>query len=289
MMTLSLALAVAGGGSFLGWKSPEPHKVLLVDGEMHIQDLTDRARLLMPTIEGGDPAQAANNIAILARQHQHPDSEFPDLATEEGRAEILKRTTAGGFDLVILDNFSTLATVADENAASSFDPVIKFLLKLKQAGVACVLVHHSNKSGGDFRGSSKLATTFEVIIGLKKPESGTRRYGTAFDLEWQKYRQRKDESISGRAVWLEDDHRGNASWCYELSQDEEAAELVRLVRSLEYTNQSELADAMGFSTGKLSQLKQRTIHQLKLITANEWNEALHAAADSRAETFTPDF
>jgi hypothetical protein len=283
MMTLSLALAVAGGGSYLGWKAPEARRVLLVDGEMHIQDITDRARLLLPTLDSVDDQAAPDNITVLARQYQHPESTFPDLATDEGREVIMKRTIDGGYDLVILDNFSTLATVDDENAASAFDPVIKFLLKLKQAGVACILVHHSNKGGNDFRGSSKLATTFEVIIGLKKPESGERRHGTAFDLDWQKYRQQRDENITGRAVWLSKERSGKLAWKYELSQDEECIELVRLIRTLEYISQEELATAMICSTGKLSKLKSRATHQLKLITKIEWDEAISAARALKQE------
>ena len=33
MFCLSLALAIAGGGEFLGWKAPKPRKVLFFDGE----------------------------------------------------------------------------------------------------------------------------------------------------------------------------------------------------------------------------------------------------------------
>ena len=50
MLSLTLALAVAGGGTVLGWTSPKPRPVLYVDGEMHAQDLRDRLRLLAATV-----------------------------------------------------------------------------------------------------------------------------------------------------------------------------------------------------------------------------------------------
>lgn len=81
----------------------------------------------------------------------------------------------GGAELVLLDNFSTLCEVMDENDAAAMTPTLGFLLRFKQARIACVLVHHSNKGGETFRGSSKLATTFEVIIGLMKPEGAPER------------------------------------------------------------------------------------------------------------------
>ena len=93
-------------------------------------------------------------------------------------------------DLVVLDNFATLAEVADENEAAAMSPVLTFLLRLKQADVACVLVHHSGKNGGTYRGSSKLATTFEVILGLKQHDDAVAGAGATF-------RDRMDEVPGG--------------------------------------------------------------------------------------------
>ena len=63
----------------------------------------------------------------------------------------------------------TLAS-EDENSAAEFNAVTEFLLRLKARGVATMLVHHANKGGDNFRGSSKLAATFETIVKLEKPE-----------------------------------------------------------------------------------------------------------------------
>lgn len=45
--------------------------------------------------------------------------------------------------------------------------MLKLKLKLKQAGIAAILVHHSNKSEDNYRGSTAIAATFEVISGLE--------------------------------------------------------------------------------------------------------------------------
>jgi AAA domain len=55
MLSLMLALAVAGGGKVLGWTAPKPRPVLYVDGEVHEQDLKDRLAMLLgptPTLSG---------------------------------------------------------------------------------------------------------------------------------------------------------------------------------------------------------------------------------------------
>jgi hypothetical protein len=46
----------------------------------------------------------------------------------------------------------------------------RFLLSLKQANITTLLVHHSRKDGNSPRGSQSLEVTFEVILGLKRPE-----------------------------------------------------------------------------------------------------------------------
>ena len=52
MLVNTLALAVAGGGSVAGWNAATPRKVLLVDGEMHIEDLRERLAMLAGAVEG---------------------------------------------------------------------------------------------------------------------------------------------------------------------------------------------------------------------------------------------
>lgn len=282
MLSLSIALAVAGGGTLLGWQSNTPRKVLLVDGEMHAADLTERARDLTATVDGIDPEAAHENITVLARQFQAPEAEFPDLASQEGQADILKRVRELGASLVILDNFSTLAEVEDENAASAMTPVLRFLMTLKQAGVACLLVHHSGKGGESYRGSSKLATTFEAILGLRKLDASASRPGTAFHLIWEKYRGLRNEATRDRTVTLEVASEGvPARWTHELNQSEECVALVEAVRSLRFTTQAELAAHLGMSTGKLSTLKGHAMLRDRLITRAEWDGYLEAAREAR--------
>lgn len=281
MLSMSIALAVAGGGELLGWTSPTPRKVLLVDGEMHAADLVERAKNLTTTVAGIDAVEAHENITVLARQFQKPDAEFPDLATEEGQRDILERATKLNAALVVLDNFSTLAEVEDENAASAMTPVLRFLMTLKQAGIACILVHHSGKGGTSYRGSSKLATTFEVILGLRKVEVSATRPGTSFVLGWDKYRGLRNDATRERVVSLEAaaDDSGGSRWTHELSQSEECIALVDALRSLHFSTQEALATHLKWSPAKVSRLKGLAITRDKLLTRPEWESCLEAARE----------
>jgi hypothetical protein len=198
---------------------------------------------------------------------------FPDLADPRGQDAVFRLLAESGADLVILDNLSTLANLEDENDAAKMQPVLSFLMRLKQAGVACILVHHSGKAGASFRGSSKLATTFEVILGLKPAETQPGTYGTAFETVWTKFRAKRSEAVEGRRMWLEDAKGGVLAWRCKLAGNEEARRLVALVESGEYRTQADLAKAMSCATGKVSKLKHAAF-RAQLITQEEWNEHL---------------
>ncbi|WP_415717275.1 AAA family ATPase [Maridesulfovibrio sp.] len=291
MLTLTLALVIAGGGEFMGWKAPKPRKVLFVDGEMHIQDIIDRATLLLSGLDI-DIEVATQNMTILARQYQLPEAEFPDLAFEEGRDWMLDFATMGDsddqydaekYDLVILDNLSTLASIKDENDAGDFNEVLQFLMKLKQAKVACILVHHSNKNANNYRGSSKLATTFEVILGLKAVES-IQSNGTSFKLCWDKFRCPRDETIQEREVWLEPNEELGAIWKSQLSKDDQIQTIINMLKTLEYPTQDALCKALPFecSKSKMSKLKSQAIAN-GYISKKEWNELLSMAAENQKQ------
>ena len=247
LLTLTLAVMVAGGGSVLGWNSPKPRRVLLVDGEMAAEDLQERVRWLIDTVKDIDTEAADKNLHILSRNWQKPDVDFPDLGDREGKAGgasgqdvVLRTAQARGAELVLLDNFSTLAEVADENDAASMTPTLAFLLRLKQARIGCVLVHHSGKTGDTYRGSSKLATTFEIILGLRPLEGGVATEGAAFELQWTKYRRKHNEAVRSRIVRLVKDTEGKPQWNAEATADDDLRRLVAAVETCKFTTQRDI-------------------------------------------------
>jgi len=284
MFTLSMALSIAGGGEVMGWKSPKPYRVLFVDGEMHIDDIQSRSKMLMETVEGLDTETAKENLMVLARQYQDAHANFPDLADEDGRDYLIKYIREQKPDLVILDNLSTLATIEDENSAGQFSDVIKFLMRLKQLDTACILVHHSNKGASSYRGSTKLATTFEVILGLEQLNNTKAQHGTAFTLKWDKYRGERDGRTTIKDMWLNTTGQDDESptWEHEVSADDEMHTMLELIRSVEFGTQEELAEALKCSTGKLSKLKQQAIGK-RLIGKGEWADLLQVAREYRQD------
>jgi hypothetical protein len=152
--------------------------------------------------------------------------------------------------LVILDNFSTLGEVEDENAASSFNAIQQFLLRLKVQGVATMLVHHAGKSG-DFRGSSKLAATFETIIKLERLGSSVEHGSAAFRVRWDKVRaggpKRKVREVAARLIEDPFAKPLASKWDYETAEIERLDEIKERLEAGEFVSQTEIADHFGVS------------------------------------------
>jgi hypothetical protein len=277
MASLSIALAVAGAGSWLHWPSPSARRVLIVDGEMNMHDLRDRFIALSSGAAGGCMATAADNIAIVARQGQDPDAEFPDLGERVWQDRILARARQWSADLVILDNFSTLAEVDDENSAAAMSPVLGFLLRMKSAGIATILVHHSGKGGDTYRGSSKLEATFEVVAGLKHPKDSACRHGTAFDLSFGKFRGKRGEAHAETTAWLEEDAKSGAlKWDWKKSDAAVLNQVVAAIRSEKFSTDKEAARHVGMTTSTFNRKKDRALAE-KLISREEWTACQLAA------------
>lgn len=275
LLTASVALAVAGGGTVFGWQAPEPRRVLIVDGEMDYADIQERLRSLLGTVEGVDEAAALANLSVVARHAQKPGVEFPDLADpEEGHEALLQIVDEIEPALVILDNFSTLANVQDENDAHAFNPVIELLVKLRSRGMAVILVHHSRKSGGSYRGSSKIAATFESIIELR-PREDVGPDETGFELRWEKFRsspENRGGSLRAKLV-AEGEVLG---WECESGRDEALYGLVSALRSLQFPYQNALAEHLSLTKVQVSRMKREAIHA-GLIAEREWTECLQEA------------
>ncbi|MCK8787322.1 AAA family ATPase [Roseomonas sp. NAR14] len=280
-VSLSMALAIAGGGSFLGWTAETPRRVMLLDGEMAMEDLQDRLRDLCAAIDGFDPEAAADNLLIVARQDQGADTVFPDLANPDGQARILEMVRQHGAELLVADNFSTLAEVEDENAAGAMNPVLAFLLRLKQARVACILVHHSGKTGQSYRGSSKLAATFEVILGLTRDEAAGGVQGAAFTTFWEKFRGEPHDTLVPRDVRLGRSEAGALAWDAQPAERDNIRLFLEAAATGNFPHQTAAGASLGWDKTKTSKTVTKAIAAGR-TTRRQLDEIFEAAREGCA-------
>jgi RecA-family ATPase len=280
MLSLTLALMVAGGGKVAGWTSPGPWNVLIVDGEMRGADLAERLKLLADSVEGIDREAALDNIQIHPRTLQEPHTKFYDLGDHATQQALISHIQENSIDLLILDNVTTLTdTMGDENSVEHTKPVLKFLMDLKRINVAVLLVHHSSKGGNNYRGSTAFATTFEVIIGLTKPE-GAPMGQTSFKLEFTKFRAKGDQSLAPRVFTLD-----GCKWHAAEDEDDETTRLIRAIETCKFTTQEEAGRSIGIEDKtKVSRLLKRAYGKglVKKQAVRDW-------LDAGKEAFLADF
>jgi KaiC/GvpD/RAD55 family RecA-like ATPase len=283
MLTLSLAIAMAGGGRIWNWSCPRPRKVLIIDGEMNIQDLKDRIELLSKLAVDGIDHEALNqNLHIIARQDQDPDHDFYDITKEETQKAIRERCSREAFEVLIIDNLSTVAdSLQDENEATAFRSVQSFLLQMKAMNLTTFLVHHARKSGDEPRGSTGLLTVFEVAIGLK-PSNLSVPGKASFTLSFGKFRSKGGEATASRSWMLSDN-----GWVVDEDPDDVVRQLVDAIKSFRFASQKELTEHFGLAKSTISKRIQKAIG-LELISPPQIADAFKKATQMR-ETTEADF
>lgn len=179
-VALNVAYAVAGGGSFLKWRAPAPRRVLYIDGEMPAVTLQERLQNIGRKAEAHPSGDA---LAVMAADM----GEFgvPDLSTPEAQNALMPMLAP--YDLIVLDNLSTLCRSGRENEAESWTTVQGFALALRRAGKSVLFVHHAGKTGAQ-RGTSRREDVLDSVLLLKRPDGYDAKQGARFIVQFDKAR-----------------------------------------------------------------------------------------------------
>jgi len=274
---MGVAAAVAGGGSFGHWSAPEPRRVLYIDGEMDTSDLKGRFQAAISAARDTKAEMIGQNIILYAR-HDQPegDTSFPDFGSDEHIERILQRVRQVRPQLVVLDNLSTLATVDDTNAASAWDPFLKLLQRIRGAGAAVLVVHHANKGGETYNGSSKIPVMFDALVRLRPRTVVFDRAGAAFLLDFVKTRMLTEDASRTFTVAFTSE-----GWSWDTLVSTDVRDLVRRLLDGEFRTQSGAAAALGKSKGEISKMLGKAYEAG--ITTREAIVAALAAAVKEAE------
>lgn len=179
-LSLSIAHAVASGGSILRWRAHEPRPVLFVDGEMPLAALQER--VVGITLGAASQPGQDDFLRFLAADYFRDG--LPDLASPQG-ADLLQ-SLARDVALVVLDNLSSLSS-GRENEADDWRPMQELVLSLRRAGTSTLIVHHSGK-GGQQRGTSRREDVLDTVVSLRRPEGYEPTQGARFEVHFEKTR-----------------------------------------------------------------------------------------------------
>ena len=208
-LSLAIAMIVAGRGKLdlLDWENEDPQPVCYVDGEMLEEDMQERIKMLIPSLNV-DEEELRKNFRYLSRVSQ-PDEvdEFLSLDLEENQMELLRwlqeSTEKGISPLVLLDNLSNLVDLGVDNSAGQMQPFNMMVTKARKQGCSMGIIHHTGKAmtiGPDgiptWRGSYDMATRLDKTICLLPCKSSLDGYVTFQVLEGKSRRgQRINMSI----------------------------------------------------------------------------------------------
>jgi 5S rRNA maturation endonuclease (ribonuclease M5)/predicted XRE-type DNA-binding protein len=257
---LGILDAVSRGGSFGPWKYMKSVPCLFLDGEMTISDVKERIENLRLSSNRENPlyvySDAYANQLGLPKAH---------LAKESWRKKMKRILLTRKIKLWVIDNLASLASGLDENSKKDWDPINQWLLELRFAGIATIMLHHVNKDGGQ-RGTSAREDNLDISIMLKKPNDYTPEDGARFIVHFSKARvsTSKLNLIGDIEFKLTLDEYENHIWTFKNVRQSAKIEVVKLID--EGLDQKTIAETLNVSKGYVSQLKKQAIKE-NLITA----------------------
>jgi len=253
-VALGIAWAAASGQSFLKWTAKRPHRVVYVDGEMAAVDLQARLRQF-----GSAPPDLDFLIADL-----NPTTVMADLIGTAGQASLM-RAWGRQPELLVLDNLSSLMGLRG-NSADRWGEVQHWLAVMRRAGMAVLMLHHSNKEG-DQRGTSQREDALDVVMSMRPPSDRTPQQGARFELHFEKARGLHGNAVEPIEAWVETDIAGAQRWKWQpLEQstfDRVVALLQRGLKPLE------IAHETGVSKSQIYRIRERAASAGQLTTSPE--------------------
>jgi len=249
MLQLALTAALTTGTVFLRWPVHAPVGVLYVDGEMMLVELRTRLTALLPT-----PPMAA--LHVLTSEWVYQTLKRDLVLTGEGMREGMGAILDAHPEIrvVILDNVSSLFAGLNEDKKQDWEPINAWLIRLRQRGLATVLVHHAGK-GGQQRGTSGREDALDTVIRLSTPTDYEPQEGCHFELHFTKSRSVKGDEVAPLDVRLED-VGGRLVWIWkplEKSKEEQVRDLL----AEGITNTTEIAEITGVSRSYAWKLKRK--------------------------------
>ncbi len=179
-IALSIAHAIASGREFLCWRAPRPRRVVYIDGEMPAATLQERYTTVVRASMTDAPRE---NFRLVAADLQADG--LPDLADPD--AQRFYDPYLADAELVVLDNYSTIARGLRENEADSYGPLQAWKLAQRAAGRSVLGIHHAGKGGGQ-RGTSRKEDVLDTVISLSRPPGYSATEGARFEVRFTKSR-----------------------------------------------------------------------------------------------------
>jgi len=252
---MSLIDAITKHESFGPWESETSVPCLYLEGEMAAQDVRER----LDALNSDKPRQ--NPLFIYSDAYaNHLGLPRANLLSEKWRTTMKRVLITRKIKLWVVDNLASLTGGIDENSKKDWDPINSWLLELRFAGISTILLHHTNKTGGQ-RGTSAREDNIDVSITLKKPPDYIPEEGARFVVAFEKARVRNADLdlITDTEFHLTHDEHGALVWTWAGAKKKTRLEVLKMLDE-EMTNQG-IAETLGITKGRVSQIRKTAFNE----------------------------
>lgn len=184
-LALSILISISRGQPFGPWRFMKSCKCLYFDAEMVGTDVQERFDELDHGQTPINPIHIYSDDYAVAKGF--PMANINDTTWRDGVKQMLIDL---GIKVWVLDNISSVSPSGDENSKEDWNPINQWLLNLRFAGITTILLHHTNKAGGQ-RGTNARIDNINNSIKLKRPDGYTTSDGAKFELVFEKARSVK--------------------------------------------------------------------------------------------------
>ena len=177
MLVKNMALCLANGSPWIGFKVYSPQRVLYIQAELPPYALKTRFKSMISTM---DIERFGNDVLVTSATSR-------DLSSQEKLDEISNEISSHNVDVIIVDPLVDFHRAGNENDNLQMSAVMRGFRTLNQmCNTSMVIVHHDGKdpfkSGGDSsRGASAIFGAVDADISIKE-FGGEQAYTLTFKL-----------------------------------------------------------------------------------------------------------
>jgi hypothetical protein len=179
VMTEMATQIALGAPKIWPWPVSRAYRVLYIYGEMHGSTIKDRAIQLAKghAILAHDEMldKLETNFGLMSKDFQmlegtprNAKTWRPKISSARDRKIIEERIFSGGYEVVILDNISTLWPASQEGESDMVSELQEWFVDLNQRRVTIIFLHHAGK-GGEQRGWSGKEDILDFTLKLRTP------------------------------------------------------------------------------------------------------------------------
>jgi putative DNA primase/helicase len=253
---LELCIAITRGLSIGPGETIKPTGCLYIDSEMSAVDLQKR---LKDMTRGLAPEKAPLMIMSSELIYQY-DEEVPSLTNPTWRnlfLDFIKDQDSLG--VIVFDNLSSLAQGLDENNKEDWDQINGFLIDLRRAGKAVILIHHEGKTGKQ-RGTSGREDALDFSLKLSRPSAYRLKVGARFKVEFTKNRHIYGDDVNPFTLNLTTSETGRLAFESGYATMSTQKDTIITLFGNEFS-QDKIVKDFGFHKSTVSKVKKEAVEK----------------------------